>query len=200
MLYLSVIAVWQCNQAAIATIVSGSMMIEALLNFVAREKLSRFQRRAIDGLPLPEKLVILNRLVYESGIVESDHTIEHVKNLAKQRNRLVHFKPKRFTYAEWKTPGESNYHFGVREAAKALSACCLVASALGKVDYGIADRYRSSAQWVRFDGIPLRDLLHESAASYLEQTEQKGDQILASAEIQALSKKWFWCRPVSDKY
>ncbi|MGN8159491.1 hypothetical protein ACS8YF_12555 [Salinisphaera sp. SWV1] len=193
----SALARWESDRSAISTIVFSALMVEALLNFLARERLTKFRREAIDSLAIPEKLAMLTKLLGSEDLEENDHCIGYVKFLAKQRNRLVHFKPRTFKFGALQRGDEKTFHYGVEQAAKAVTACCLVQITLSQYA-GVRGRYDDVIDDTEICKLPLEQLLQRDAANYLRQRNReievhKEKNGLAGIR-QSLRKQWFWCQ------
>lgn len=83
----------QRRYAILKTMVLSAMALEALINNVAKQKLPRFDREALDKLDIAAKWVLIPRLAFGNGIDPGSDLIARIADIQKERNFLVHAKP-----------------------------------------------------------------------------------------------------------
>jgi hypothetical protein len=85
----------QRGDAVLGAMIMSALALEAVINTVAKERLTRFEREALDKVDLPGKWVFVTRLAFPPGIDPGNELIGRIARLQKQRNDLVHSKPRR---------------------------------------------------------------------------------------------------------
>lgn len=90
------------EQAVLAPIVFASMCLEAFIyDYGASHLGDAYMKNNLDKLELPSKLIIATKLVTGKDFPVDRQAFEGLKNLVKSRNKLVHFKSKRFELSDF---------------------------------------------------------------------------------------------------
>lgn len=82
----------------IPCIVFGALYLEAFINDYAFRKLDRKLFEYVDKLDLVGKWLVVPELAVGKKFPKEQHVFELLKNIVKNRNRLVHFKTDSFDY------------------------------------------------------------------------------------------------------
>jgi len=91
----------QRERSVVIPIVFAAMCLEAFIFDYGAQHLSKsYVSDHIDKLEMPSKFVVLSELVSGKKFPTSSHAYERLVQLVKDRNSLVHFKSKGFSFAE----------------------------------------------------------------------------------------------------
>ncbi|ODB95258.1 hypothetical protein A3197_18070 [Candidatus Thiodiazotropha endoloripes] len=89
------------ERSVVIPIVFSAMCLEAFIYDYGATKLSgSFVKNHIDKLEVPSKYVVLTKLVTGKQFDTNGQAYEKLKTLIKDRNQLVHFKSKGFSFEE----------------------------------------------------------------------------------------------------
>ena len=89
------------EQAAVAPTISAAMALEAFSYDYAAENLSdSFVKKHLDKLDIPSRIVITSKLITGKEFAVDSLAYSKIKSLIKTRNKLIHFKSRRFTSLE----------------------------------------------------------------------------------------------------
>lgn len=89
------------EKAVIIPIVFSAMCLEAFIyDYGASHLGDKYIKENLDKLDLPSKFIVITKLVTGKDFAKGGHAYEGLKRLARDRNRLVHFKSKKFKLTE----------------------------------------------------------------------------------------------------
>jgi len=121
------------SQFSMTAILFGIMTVESFINQYASRKLSSsFFKKYLDNLDLKSKWIIIPKLINGNIIDTHKQAFQHLKELIKRINILVHDKLKITKLRDWK-----NRPFGIEDSIQAKNTVVELINELHDVDSSI---------------------------------------------------------------
>lgn len=137
------------EQAVLAPIVFAAMCLEAFIyDYGASYLGDAYMKKHLDRLEIPSKLVVATKLVTGKDFPVGGQAFEGLKNLVKSRNRLVHFKSKKFEMADLDKASEFRKNLNLELEKSMYESVETVRSIMKEMDslHGFRGKYEYSIE------------------------------------------------------